>query len=204
MAVSEQELFGLMAVAQEQQKAAAEAAEQLKAQQAELEKTIERARAAVASMEASGQKTGQLIQQGAQLAVSEAVSGALEAIRGEVVSSVGGAVKPAVTALEGVSGRAENAGRLLNDAANGFSWRWATLWALSAALLLVTVMGLVLLLVPTPNEIRDLRATAEDLERRGGKVVLTYCGDDRRLCAEVETKGNGYGENGQFRILKGY
>lgn len=204
MAVSEQELFGLMAVAQEQQKAAAEAAEQLKAQQAELEKTIERARAAVASMEASGQKTGQLIQQGAQHAVSEAVSGALGAIRGEVMRSVGGAVKPAVTALEGVSGRAEQAGQVLNRAASGFSWKWFSMWVLAACLLLATVLGIASLLVPSPGEIRELRATAEAWEQIGGKVNWTYCGDDRRLCAEIDTRAGAYGKDSQYRILKGY
>ena len=47
MSVSEQELFGLMAVAQEQQQAAAVALERLEAQRAGLEQTIEQARAAV-------------------------------------------------------------------------------------------------------------------------------------------------------------
>ena len=51
MSVSEQELFGLMAIAQEQQQAAAVALERLEAQRAELGQTIEQARAAVREME---------------------------------------------------------------------------------------------------------------------------------------------------------
>ena len=43
-----------------------------------------------------------------------------------------------------------------------------------------------------------------NFEARGGKAVLTVCGPEKRLCAEIDTKGEGYGERGQYRILKGY
>ena len=62
----------------------------------------------------------------------------------------------------------------------------------------------VLILVPSPKEIAKLRAKAEYLEERGGKVVLTECGTKKRLCAEIDLGAGEYGEDGQFRILKGY
>ncbi len=43
-----------------------------------------------------------------------------------------------------------------------------------------------------------------NLEARGGKAVLTVCGPEKRLCAKIDTQGEGYGERGQYRILKGY
>ncbi len=55
-----------------------------------------------------------------------------------------------------------------------------------------------------PKEIAKLRAKAEYLEERGGKVVLTECGTKKRLCAEIDLGAGEYGEDGQFRILKGY
>jgi len=194
--VSEQELFGLMAVAQEQQQAAAVALERLEAQRAELNQTIEQARAAVREMEMAGKASALIIEKATRLAVSEAVSGALVAVRDETVQALGGSVKPAVHALEGVTGRAEQAA--------SFSWQWGALWAGTAALLLAVVLGIVLLVVPSPAEIAALRAEVANLEARGGKATLTVCGDKKRLCAEIDTKAPEYGERGQFRVLKGY
>ncbi|WP_143518669.1 hypothetical protein [Pseudomonas lundensis] len=59
-------------------------------------------------------------------------------------------------------------------------------------------------IVPSPNEIARLRAEVANLEARGGKAVLTVCGPEKRLCAEIDTKAPEYGERGQFQILKGY
>ena len=204
MSVSEQELFGLMAVAQEQQQAAAVALERLEAQRAGLEQTIEQARAAVREMEMAGKASALIIEKATRLAVSEAVSGALVAVRDETVKTLGGSVKPAVSALEGVTGRAEQAEQRLSQAAASFSWQWGALWAGTAALLLLVVLGIVLLVVPSPKEIAELRAKAEYLEERGGKVVLTECGPKQRLCAEFDLKAGEYGKDGQYRILKGY
>lgn len=204
MSVSEQELFGLMAVAQEQQQAAAVALERLEAQRAGLEQTIEQARAAVREMEMAGKASALIIEKATRLAVSEAVSGALVTVRDETAQALGGSVKPAVSALEGVTGRAEQAEQRLSQAAASFSWQWGALWAGTAALLLLVVLGIVLLVVPSPKEIAELRAKAEYLEERGGKVVLTECGPKQRLCAEFDLKAGEYGKDGQYRILKGY
>lgn len=204
MSVSEQELFGLMAVAQEQQQAAVVAIERLEAQRAGLEQTVEQARAAVREMELAGKAAALIIEKATRIAVSEAVSSALVAVRDETMRSLGGSVKPAVSALEGVTGRAELAEQRLSQAAASFSWQWGALWAGTAALLLAVVLGIVLLMVPSQGEIARLRAEVARLEAKGGKAVLTVCGPEKRLCAEIETKGEGYGERGQFRILKGY
>lgn len=204
MSVSEQELFGLMTVAQEQQQAAAVALERLEAQRAELNQTIEQARAAVREMEMAGKASALIIEKATRLAVSEAVSGALVAVRDETVKTLGGSVKPAVSALEGVTGRAEEAEQRLSQAAASFSWQWGALWAGTAALLLAVVLGIVLLVVPTPDEIARLQAEVANLEARGGKMNLITCGSERRLCVEIDLNAVEYGERRQFRILKGY
>lgn len=85
MSVSEQELFGLMAVAQEQQQAAVVAIERLEAQRAGLEQTVEQARTAVREMEMAGKTSALIIEKATRIAVPEAVSGALAAVRDEVV-----------------------------------------------------------------------------------------------------------------------
>ncbi|WP_332728301.1 hypothetical protein [Pseudomonas sp. ESBL9] len=202
MSVSEQELFGLMAVAQEQQQAAVVAIERLEAQRAALEQTVEQARTAVREMEMAGKTSALIIEKATRIAVSEAVSGALAAVRDE--ETLGGSIKPAVNALDGVAGRAELAEQRLSQTAASFSWQWGALWAGTAALLLAVVLGIVLLVVPSPDKIAKLRAEVANLEARGGKAVLTVCGPEKRLCGKIDTKAPEYGERGQFQILKGY
>ncbi|MFK7667904.1 hypothetical protein [Pseudomonas lundensis] len=106
--------------------------------------------------------------------------------------------------MDGVAGRAELAEQRLSQTAASFSWQWGALWAGTAALLLAVVLGIVLLVVPSPDQIAALRAEVVNLEARGGKATLTVCGDKKRLCAEIDTRAPEYGERGQFRILKGY
>lgn len=207
MSVSEQELFGLMAVAQEQQQAAAAAIERLEAQRVGLEQTVEQARAAVREMETAGKAAALIIEKATRIAVSEAVSSALVAVRDETVKTLGGSVKPAVSALEGVTGRAELAERRLSEAASSFSWQWGALWVCTAGMLLAVVLGIVLLVVPSPEKIAEQRAVVAELEARGGRATLTTCGPKKQLCAEIDLeaeKVDTYGKQGQFRILKGY
>ena len=63
---------------------------------------------------------------------------------------------------------------------------------------------MVLLVVPSPDQIAALRAEVANLEARGGKATLTVCGPEKRLCAEIAPKAPEYGERGQFRVLTGY
>jgi hypothetical protein len=211
MSVSEQELFGLMAIAQEQQKAAAVALEQLEAQRVELDSTIGKAKAAVLEMEKAGKASALIIEKATRIAVSEAVSDALKAVRDQTASTLEGSVGPSVKALEGATGRATRAGEELREAASSISWKWTGLWTLTVCVLLLTVVGLSMLLVPSPSEIADLRANASTLEAKGGKVQLTQCGPSNRLCAKIDIKANtgkngsfGWGKEGEWMILQGY
>lgn len=59
------------------------------------------------------------------------------------------------------------------------------------------------------DTISQQNATISRLSEQGGDINLTTCGDSRRLCAEIHPdslgeKPDAFGENGQYRILKGY
>jgi len=57
------------------------------------------------------------------------------------------------------------------------------------------------------DTITQQNATISRLSEQGGDINLRVCGDNRRLCAEIDDPSRdakGYGENGQYRILKGY
>lgn len=211
MSVSEQELFGLMAVAQEQQQAATLILKRLEAQQAELTQTIAKARSAVEEMNKAGQASALIIEKSTRIAVEKGVQSALEGIQQQTRSALGDSVSPAVKALQGVTERAEQAEENLHQASRSLSWKWTAICAAMGCTLLATVVGLSMLLVPSPNEIADLRANVAALEARGGKVKLTQCGPSDRLCAQVDLKANtakngafGWGKEGDWLILQGY
>nr|QDK64849.1 mobilization protein MobB [Pseudomonas sp.] len=200
-----------MAVAQEQQQAATLILKRLEAQQAELTQTISKARSAVDEMNKAGHASALIIEKSTRIAVEKAVQVALEGVQQQTRSALGDSVNPAVKALQGVTERAEQAEENLQQASRSLSWKWTAICAAMGCTLLATVVGLSMLLVPTPNEIATLRANVAALEARGGKVQLTQCGPSNRLCAQVDIKANtakngafGWGKEGDWIILQGY
>ena len=193
-----------MAVAQEQQQAVSEALKNLEDREVALNSVIARAGKAVEEMNKAGHASALIIEKATRIAVEKAVQAALANVQQQTQSTLGDSVNPAVKALQGVTARAEQAEESLHQAASSLSWKWTAIWAATSCVLLASIVGLSMLLVPSPKEIADLRANAAALETKGGKVNLTLCGPQKRLCAEVDTKAEAWGENGQFRILKGY
>lgn len=203
----EQELFGLMAVAQEQQQAAAAQLAALEKQRAQLTATIEQARRAVEAMRDAGAASAGLIEQAAQQAVEKGVDAALWRVSEATKESLANATGPALNAIKGAAGRAQEAEQSLRDAVGWVSWKWATICGAVAAGMLAAVWSLAMILTPGWDEIQELRATVADLERRGGKIKLSTCGDRGRLCARIDVKASGavYGANGEnLMILSGY
>lgn len=115
--MSEQELFGLMAIAQEQQQAATLALKKLEERQAELEGIIAKARSAVEAMSNAGNASAVLIEKATKNAVEKAVQGALESIQQQTRSTLADSVNSAVKALQGVTAHAEQAEENLHQAA---------------------------------------------------------------------------------------
>lgn len=208
LSISEQELFGLMAVTKEQQRAVSEALQKLEDRQVALNAVIARAGTAVEEMHKAGQASSLIIEKATRVAVEKAVQAALANVQQQTQSTLGDSVNPAVKALQGVTVRAEKAEESLHQAASSISWKWAAIWAATSCMLLASIVGLSMLLVPSPNEIADLRADAAALEAQGGRVQLSVCGDSKRLCARIDPKaekGDQYGQNGQrWMILQGY
>ena len=197
-----------MAVAQEQQQAVSEALKNLEDRQVALNAVIARAGAAVEEMNKAGHASALIIEKATRIAVEKAVQAALASVQQQTQATLGDSVNPAVKALQGVTARAEKAEESLHQAASSISWKWAAIWAATSCVLLASIVALSMLLVPSPNEIADLRAAAAALEAQGGRVQLSVCGDSKRLCARIDPKaekGDQYGQNGQrWMILQGY
>lgn len=208
LSMSEQELFGLMAVAQEQQQAAASTLQKLEAQQAELAGIIGKARSAVEAMNNAGTISAVLIERATKNAVEKGVHSALERISEQAKLSLADAINPAVKALHGVTTRAVEAEESIRDTARAFSWKWAAVCSFIACALLATVWGLTWIITPSYSEINDLQATVAELKAKGGKVKLTRCGPSKQLCAKTNVTANkstgGWGDKGEWFILDGY
>ena len=208
MSIGEQDLYTLMVLAQDHQKAADEALKKLEDREVALNAVIARASTAVEEMNKAGHASARIIEQATRIAVEKAVQAALASVQQQTQSTLGDSVTPAVKALQGVTARAEKAEESLHQAASSISWKWAAIWAATSCMLLASLVALSMLLVPSPNEIADLRANAAALEARGGKIQLVQCGPSNRLCAKIDVKANkstgGWGTEGQYMILQGY
>ncbi|MBM7074670.1 hypothetical protein JQC92_22110 [Shewanella sp. 202IG2-18] len=54
------------------------------------------------------------------------------------------------------------------------------------------------------EEIMILQQGVNDLEQQGGKINLATCGKKSRKCVQIDLKARAYGENSDYRVIKGY
>ena len=211
----EQAIYGLIVTAQEQQKIASD---QL-ATMGELKTTIRHAGEAVQAMRQAGDASAAVIEKATRIAVDKALQDVLERVSDKARSSIVDAIKPAVSALQAVSGDAVGAGQKLRDSISWAGWKWFAICVAAAFGLFTAIMVGVVLLVPSARDLAALRAEKAELEAsvaalkdRGGRVQLTHCGDKKRLCALLDPEQfNSNGTVKQFGakdehwiILKGY
>lgn len=185
----------------------------------ELKTTIRHAGEAVQAMRQAGDASAAVIEKATRVAVDKALQGVLERVSDTAQSSVVGAIKPALVALQAVSGDAVGAGQTLRDSISWVGWKWFAICVASAFGLCLAVMLSTLLLIPSAGDLAALRAekaaleaSVAALERRGGRVKLNTCGDKKRLCALIDPKqfdSDGtvkrFGDDDEhWMILKGY
>lgn len=204
MTMDEQTLFGIMAIAQEQQKAIDTSLKALAARQAEFDTLVARTEKAALELELASKSAASAIEQATEDAVSKALQKALERVARQTSSTLEQALIPAQGAFKEATAGVAEADALLRKAKSSLKWKFFGGAALAMCLLLAATVGLAFLFVPSPQEIRALRANVEYLEARGGKFNLTHCGPSKRLCVEIDTKADTWGDNSQFRIIKGY
>ncbi|MGT3776412.1 MbeB family mobilization protein [Vibrio cholerae] len=83
------------------------------------------------------------------------------------------------------------------------SWLWIVL---SVFLVLVACTGVIWwqgrTILANQLEINRQNATIERLEKNGGKIQFSTCGEKRQLCAKIDENAPTYQDG--YRILKGY
>lgn len=230
---AQQQLFGLMAVAEEHQKAVKAALDGLTAERAALAKE----RAAVAQAAASVAGVAGEVREAAAEAVPAIRKAAGEAVGASVRQSLAGAsdaaakalseaAKPVIGSLSGVVKAASEAEGKLSGAVAAFGWRWAMLSGGAAAGGIAAVLLAAWLAVwwqrhqverlaeqkaALQADVAQMQASVKELEKRGGRIVMTTCGG--RLCIEASSNQGDGGKSGvwrnketgaQFVIPRGY
>lgn len=225
MMETQQQIFALMAAAEDQQKAIGVAVEALAAERVALAKE----RAAVAQAAASVAGVANDVRKAATDAVPALQKAAGEAVGASVRHSLAGvsevataaleeASRPIVGRLSGVIKSLGEAEGQLSDAVASFGWRWAvvaggaTAGGIAAMLLAAwlsvwwqrhQVESLVEQQVQLQAEIVELQANAEKWAKRAGRAKLENCGETKRLCVRVD-KTAAYGDNADYFVLRGY
>jgi hypothetical protein len=186
----QQQIFGLMAIAEEHQKAVAAAIAGLAAERAALAK--ERALLA---------QVAQGIQKATSDAVSAAVRQSLAGASETAAKALGDAAMPVIGKLSGVVQAASDAEDSMRKAGQWFAWKWvAVAGGGLAGVCLVAYVALAWQL----HEVGSLsdekarlaaaivreRATVAGLDKAGGRVVWNTCGG--RLCFEVSSNQGTY------------
>ena len=101
MSISEQDLYTLMVLAQDHQKAAGEALKKLEDREIALNAVIARASTAVEEMNKAGHASALIIEKATRIAVEKAVQAALVTVQQQTQSALSDSVTPAVRALQG-------------------------------------------------------------------------------------------------------
>jgi ABC-type transporter Mla subunit MlaD len=221
----QQQLFGLMAVAEEHQKAVKAVLDRLTAERATLARERDAVAQAVASVSGVAGEVRKAaaeiipaLQEAAGEAIDASVRQSFTGASETAAKALGDASRPIIAQLSGVVKAAGDAEGKLSGAVAAFGWRWAMLAGGAAAGGILTVLLVTWLMVwwqrhqveeltgqkaALVSEVAQLQAQAGDWARRGGRARLDKCGDAARLCVRVD-KSTGYGKNGDYFVLRGY
>lgn len=222
---AQQQLFGLMTVAEEHQKAVKAAIDGLTAELAALAKervAVAQAAASVAGVAGEVRKAAAdalpAIQKAAGDAVGASVGQSLAGASKAAAEALSEASKPIVGQLSGVLKAAGEAEGQLSSAVAAFGWRWSVLVGGAAAVGIAALLLAAWLAVwwqrhqveslseqkaALMSEVAQLKANADDWTKRGGRAKLERCGDQGRLCVRID-KSKGYGQDGDYFVLRGY
>jgi hypothetical protein len=180
----EEQIYGLVEIADSQQKT--------------TERLLEKLNLGLSQLDDTRQLLARTVSEAAQRGVGDALAQAPAATAKTLQSSA--------RTLDEATQNARSASRHLG-------WQTVGIVALGCLTAVIGVLSVGWYITPTPEEITALRAekralevALDDLERRGGRIKLNQCGaKNSRLCAEVDETAGSFGEGGRkYRVLKGY
>ena len=198
----QQQLMALMVLAEKQQAAVQAAIEGLKEQQKALEKATEGVQRAASS--------------GAAAAVGQTMSNAskfaTEAFNAATTTTLG-KLRAAATDADEAQDRLSRATLTF-----GFKWVGVAVVTLAACLILFSAVAFFLVgwkeyqvknltdqRAELIEEVDKLKKSAAEFSKLAGKAKLSQCGEQNRLCVEVDKAAGLFGKkNIDFAVIKGY
>ena len=210
---AQQQLFGLMAVAEEHQKAVKAAIDGLAAERAALAKeraAVAQAAASVAGVAGDVKRAAAdaipAMQRAAGEAVGTSIKQSLAGASDAAAKAFGEATKPVIGSLSGVVRAAQEAEGLMRSAGAWFAWKWVAVAAGGmAGVCLVAYASLAWQLHQVKSlskqkselwaEVAELQANVSALAKKGGRITLTTCQgtDAPRLCIPI-SRNQGKGQ----------
>lgn len=218
---AQQQLFTLMALAEEQQKAVQAAIEGLANERAALAKeraAVARAAASVAGVADEVRKAAAdavpALKRAAGEAVDASVRQSLAGAADAAVQALGEAAKPVIGRLSSVVKTAGEAEDSMRRAGAWFAWKWVAVaggGAVGVCLLAYASLAWQLHQVGSlreekaelQEEVAQLQANANEWAKQGGRAKLERCGEASRMCVRVN-KTVSYGKDNDYFVLKGY
>lgn len=218
---AQKQLFTLMTLAEEQQKAVQVAIDGLAAERAAFAKeraAVAQAAASVAGVAGDVRKAAAdsvpALQRAAGEAVSASVRQSLAGVADVAAQALGEAAKPVIGSLSGVVQAASAAEGSMRKAGAWFAWKWVAVaggGAVGVCLLAYASLAWQLHQVRSlyeekavlQDEIVQLQANADGWAKQGGRVKLERCGEASRLCVRVN-KAASYGKDNDHFVLRGY
>ena len=220
---TEKQLFGLLALAEEQQKTIATALEGLARERAALAQAASSAASAVEAVKRTVAEVGPSLQAVVGDGVRSAMQRALAGVPEAVATSLQAAGQPLVGRLAEVVTSAGEAESRLRRAVAGFGWKWlALVFSATVAGLLVMALGawtftvwqqrdvaaLAVQKQALSAEVAELQAGADKWAKKAGRATLTTCGEKKRLCVTLDTGTillrNSEDKEGIYAVLQGY
>ena len=199
----QEKLFTLMALAEEQQKSAQSATQ-------ELAQTIQTLTAATAALT----QLAPILERAAAQAMGQSLADASRI----AAASLESAARPILSKFNGMTLQAAVAETKLKGAVTWFTWKWAGLvsasimcmfivWCLLAQALLWwhkdEVDQLLVQRAALTRELAQLQAQADVFEARAGRAILTRCGIENRLCVRIDKQAGVFGDE-RHMVLLGY
>ncbi len=215
----EAEIFGLMTAAQDQQAAVQTALARLAVQEAALKeerRLLAETLTAVQNQLVLARRAAEEIGPELQRKVEAAIRSAVADKVAQAVASAAGPVFNQLTAVVEAAGAVETS---LRRAVGWLTWRLlGRLGAIVAGLLALMVAGRTGLewwtdyrLASAQAEsslleakITGLQDTRDMLERAGAKAGINKCGPSARLCIRVDEGAGSFGDQADYRIIRGY
>lgn len=137
----------------------------------------------------------------AENGANDGVKRAMRETQQQALAAFKQGVTPDLSELKRVTQGISEAGDKVKAQMKYLTWKAVGIYAL------IALVPLVVLLVwdnHLVEKIKTEQITINNLNENGGKVKFTHCGDDHRLCIQVDEKAGSFGGKDNYWIIKGY